>query len=55
MTTLSVSDLKALLLNIYNLGRHNYRHTNYNDHDKAAQVQHDAEEMIDFLISEVLG
>ena len=55
MTMLSASVLKARLFHLYDLGRHNYRHTNYNDHDKAAQVQHDAEEMIDFLISEVLG
>ena len=38
----------------YTIGKHNYRYTDNNDHDKAAQIQHDAEVMIEYIIGEVL-
>lgn len=56
MTVAAMRDtLEARLLTLYNLGRHNYRHTDNNDHDKAAQIRHDAEVMIEHIIGEVFG
>lgn len=54
MTVQAMRDaLEVHLLTLYNLGRHNYRYTDNNDHDKAAQIQHDAEVMIEYIIGEV--
>ena len=54
MTMLS-GDLEAHLFQLYNLGRHHYHHTDNNDHDKAAQIRHDAEVLMDYIISKVVG
>ncbi len=54
MTVAAMRDsLEAHLLQLYNLGRHHYHHTDNNDHDKAAQIQHDAEVMIEYIIGEM--
>ena len=53
--TMLPGDLEAHLFQLYNLGRHHYHHTDNNDHDKAAQIRHDAEVLMDYIISKVVG
>ena len=54
MTMLS-GDLQEYLVSLYHLGRQHMRLTDNNEHDRAAGIQHEAEQLMDVIVGEVFG
>ena len=48
-------DLKEYLVSLYHLGRQHMRLTDNNEHDSAARIQHEAEQLMDVIVGEVFG
>ncbi len=48
-------DLQEYLVSLYHLGRQHMRLTDCNEHDRAAEIQRDAEQLMDVIVGEVFG
>jgi len=48
-------DLEDYLVSLYRLGRQHMRLTDNNEHDKAAEIDRDADELIRMIVGEVFG
>ena len=48
-------DLQEYLVSLYRLGRQHMRLTDNNEHDRAAGIQHEAEQLMDVIVGEVFG
>mgnify|MGYP003110141291 FL=1 len=48
-------DLEDYLVSLYRLGRKHMRLTDNNEHDKAAEIDRDADELIRLIVGEVFG
>ena len=48
-------DLEDYLVSLYRLGRKHMRLTDSNEHDRAAEIDRDADELIRMIVGEVFG
>tara|TARA_R100001086_G_C11770967_1_gene240852 strand:- start:447 stop:635 length:189 start_codon:yes stop_codon:yes gene_type:complete len=49
------SDLMDYLVSLYYLGTLHMRLTDRNEHDRAVEIQRDAEQLMGFIVGEVFG